>query len=187
MRARVERAECAVTVVLASRFDITPEAVLAVAWKGEPVAVDAAVSLVKQVTVVDGDIDPWDPVAVEHAVATRMRPERDLIVVPGVQADRAEPLEKDGVVGKLGIDATIFAPDRSDWTRAGPPDAVLARVRERIVRQLGDSSATTPGRPWSWSDPAPSDRDPLPRHPGARSCRESVRQCGQGRERRRDA
>lgn len=30
------------TVVLASRFDITPEAVLAVAWKGEPVAVDAA-------------------------------------------------------------------------------------------------------------------------------------------------
>lgn len=30
------------TVVLASRFDITPEAVLAVAWKGEAVAVDAA-------------------------------------------------------------------------------------------------------------------------------------------------
>ena len=30
------------TVVLASRFDITPEAVLAVAWMGEPVAIDAA-------------------------------------------------------------------------------------------------------------------------------------------------
>ena len=30
------------TVVLASRFDITPEAVLAVAWKGEAVALDAA-------------------------------------------------------------------------------------------------------------------------------------------------
>ena len=30
------------TVILASRFDITPEAVLAVAWKGEAVAVDAA-------------------------------------------------------------------------------------------------------------------------------------------------
>ena len=112
-------------------------------------AVWAAVSLVKQVTVVDGDVDPWDPVAVEHAVATRMRPERDLIVVPGVQADRAEPLEKDGVVGKLGIDATAFTPDRSDWTPARPPDAVLARVRERIARQFGDSSATTSGRPRS--------------------------------------
>ena len=31
------------TTVLASRFDITPEAVLAVAWKGEPVAIDAVV------------------------------------------------------------------------------------------------------------------------------------------------
>ena len=30
------------TVVLASRFDITPEAVLAVAWRGEPVALDAS-------------------------------------------------------------------------------------------------------------------------------------------------
>ena len=112
-------------------------------------AVWAAVSLVKQVTVVDGDIDPWDPVAVEHAVATRMRPERDLIVVPGVQSDRAEPLEKDGVVGKLGIDATTSAADRPDWTRARPPDAVLAKVRERIARQLGGSSAATPGRPLS--------------------------------------
>ena len=76
-------------------------------------------------------------------------PERDLIVVSGVQADRAEPLEKDGLVGKLGIDATAFAPDRSDWTRARPPEAVLARVRERIARRLGDSSAATPGRPWT--------------------------------------
>jgi len=31
-----------VTVILASRFDITPEAVLAVAWRGEPVALDAS-------------------------------------------------------------------------------------------------------------------------------------------------
>ena len=100
-------------------------------------AVWATVSLVKQVTVVDGDVDPWDPVAVEHAVATRMRPERDLIVVPGVQSDRAEPLEKDGLVGKLGIDATVCASDRSDWAPARPPDAVLAKVREKIAQSLG--------------------------------------------------
>ena len=112
-------------------------------------AVWAAVSLVKQVTVVDGDVDPWDPAAVEHAVATRMRPERDLIVVPRVQADRAEPLEKEGVVGKLGIDATTHAADRPDWTRARPPDAVMAKVRERIARGLGGASAATPGWPES--------------------------------------
>ena len=97
-------------------------------------AIWGAVNLIKQVTVVDGDVDPWDPVAVEHAVATRMRPERDLIVVSGVQADRAEPLESGGTVGKLGIDATIHDSDRADWTPARPPVEVLARIREMLGR-----------------------------------------------------
>ena len=92
----------------------------------------AAVSLIKQVTVVDADVDPWDPVRVEWALATRMRSERDLLVVPDVRADRAEPLERDGLVGKLGIDATRKAGDRADWTEALPPPDVLERVRRRL-------------------------------------------------------
>jgi 2,5-furandicarboxylate decarboxylase 1 len=95
-------------------------------------AVWAAVSLIKQVTVVDGDVDPWDPVRVEWALATRMRAERDLLVAPDVRADRAEPLERGGLVGKLGIDATRKAGDRPDWTEARPPSEVLARVRRRL-------------------------------------------------------
>ena len=110
-------------------------------------AVWAAVSLVKQVTVVDGDIDPWNAVAVEHAVATRVRPERDLIVVPGVQADRAEPLARDGVVDKLGIDATTFAADRPDWTRARPPEAVLEKVRKRIAPPARGLARRDSGQP----------------------------------------
>jgi 3-polyprenyl-4-hydroxybenzoate decarboxylase len=42
----------------------------------------------------------------EWPLATRMRVERDLLVVPDVRADRAAPLERAGLVGKLGIDAT---------------------------------------------------------------------------------
>jgi 4-hydroxy-3-polyprenylbenzoate decarboxylase len=42
----------------------------------------AAVSLVKRVTVVDADIDPWDAVAVEWARVNRMKLERDLLLVP---------------------------------------------------------------------------------------------------------
>ena len=97
-------------------------------------AVWGAVNLIKQVTVVDGPIDPWDARQVEWAVATRMRPERDLIVVPGVQADRSEPLEQGGTVGKLGIDATTHAGDRADWTPAQAPDAVVAAVRAKLSR-----------------------------------------------------
>jgi 4-hydroxy-3-polyprenylbenzoate decarboxylase len=61
-----------------------------------------------------------------------MRAERDLLVVPDVRADRAEPLERDGLVGKLGIDAIRKAGDRADWTEALPPSEVLARVRRRL-------------------------------------------------------
>ena len=66
----------------------------------------AAVSLIRTVTVVDADVDPWDHVEVEWARTAYARPDRDLLVVPGGAADRAEPLEQRGRVAKLGIDAT---------------------------------------------------------------------------------
>jgi 4-hydroxy-3-polyprenylbenzoate decarboxylase len=81
----------------------------------------AAVNLVKLVTVVDDDIDVWDDSAVAHAVATRVLFDRDLHVLAGMRADRAEPLERDGSIAKLAIDATRHADDRADWSRAEPP------------------------------------------------------------------
>ena len=93
-------------------------------------AVWAAVNLVKQVIVVDDDIDPWDTLQVEWATATRARPDRDFLIVPAVRADRSEPLEQDGTITKLGIDATRREHDRPDWALARPPAAALARARE---------------------------------------------------------
>jgi 2,5-furandicarboxylate decarboxylase 1 len=97
-------------------------------------AVWGVVNLIKQVTVVEGEVDPWDAVAVEHAVANHMRPDRDLIVVPGVQADRSEPLEQGGMVAKLGIDATRHEGDRADWTPARPPSEVMERMGVLLKR-----------------------------------------------------
>ncbi len=99
-------------------------------------AVWAAVNLIKQVIVVDDDIDPWDALQVEWATATRVKPDRDFVIVPAVRADRSEPLERDGTIVKLGIDATRKAADRLDWTLAQPPAAALARARE-IMRENG--------------------------------------------------
>jgi 2,5-furandicarboxylate decarboxylase 1 len=109
-------------------------------------AVWAAVNLIKQVTVVDDDIDPWDAVAVEWANATRVKPDRDFVIIPAVRADRSEPLERDGTVAKLGIDATRKADDRSDWDLAQPPAAALVRART-ILRQsdVRSTGPTTPG------------------------------------------
>ena len=97
-------------------------------------AVWAAVNLIKQVTVVDDDIDPWDALQVEWAHATCSKPERDFVIVPGLLADRSEPLEQDGTIGKLGIDATRKQGDRPDWELARPPQPALARARE-ILRE----------------------------------------------------
>ncbi len=96
-------------------------------------AVWAAVNLIKRVIVVDDDIDPWDAEQVEWACATRMRAERDLIVIPGVRTDRSEPLDEAGVITKLGIDATRRAQDRADWRGAQPPAAAIKKARELLA------------------------------------------------------
>ena len=93
-------------------------------------AIWASVNLIKQVVVVDDDVDPWDAIAVEWAITTRMKPERDLVVVPGVRTDRSEPLDTGGTITKLGIDATIRQGDRPDWTKAQPPERAVLRARE---------------------------------------------------------
>jgi 2,5-furandicarboxylate decarboxylase 1 len=96
-------------------------------------AIWAAVNLIKRVVVVDDDVDPWDPIQVEWAMATRMKADRDLVVVPGVRTDRSDPLEDGGVIGKLGIDATMRSGDRTDWTKAQPPEHALRRARELLT------------------------------------------------------
>lgn len=95
-------------------------------------AIWAAVNLIKHIVIVDDDVDPWAPEQVEWAIATRMKPDRDLVVVPGVRADRSEPLESFGTVAKLGIDATRKKHDRSDWDRACPPEDAICKARELL-------------------------------------------------------
>ncbi len=95
-------------------------------------AVWASVSLIRTVTVVDDDVDPWDHEQVEWARTAYARPDRDLLIVPGGAADRAEPLELHGRVAKLGIDATRKSVDRADHRPAAPPGEAIAAARRRL-------------------------------------------------------
>jgi 2,5-furandicarboxylate decarboxylase 1 len=98
-------------------------------------AVWASVSLIRTVTVVDADIDPWDHVEVEWARTCFARPDRDLLIAPGGAADRAEPLELRGTVAKLGIDATRKEIDRADHRVAAPPIQALVAARRRLAEE----------------------------------------------------
>jgi 2,5-furandicarboxylate decarboxylase 1 len=100
-------------------------------------AIWAAVSIVKRITVVDTDIDPWDAVAVDWARTNRMRLERDLLLVPQSGADRSEPMEQAGLVTKAGYDATAKSGDRAEGIeRALPPTAACRAAIEWLRANL---------------------------------------------------
>jgi 2,5-furandicarboxylate decarboxylase 1 len=61
---------------------------------------------VKQVIVVDDDVDIHNPAEVEWAVATRFQADCDLVVIPNSQGSKLDPSTRDGVGAKMGLDAT---------------------------------------------------------------------------------
>lgn len=73
---------------------------------------------IKQVIVVDEDVDVHDPAEIEWAVATRFQADRDLVVITGAQgspldpsttvpfADNKPPIHLQGMSAKMGLDAT---------------------------------------------------------------------------------
>ncbi|MGY1590952.1 UbiD family decarboxylase [Geodermatophilus sp. SYSU D00708] len=80
-------------------------------------AVFALSTLVKSVVVVDDDVDIHDDEDVAWAVATRVRAERDLLVVPRSRGSSLDPTTVDGTVTKLGIDATVPPSERERYAR----------------------------------------------------------------------
>jgi len=94
----------------------------------------SAVNLIKHVTVVDEDVDPWDEFAVRTAVMTRMRAERDIVIVPDMRTDRSEPMKLGGTITNYGFVATRRAEDRPDWTPALPPAAAYEATAALVAR-----------------------------------------------------
>ena len=101
---------------------------------------------VKQVVVVDKDVDIDSAIDIEWAIATRFQADRDLLVVSGAQGSRLDPSADEGVSAKLGLDATapvgdlagtyrrIYVPGEDTFDRAaalahGPSaDARIAAI-----------------------------------------------------------
>jgi len=67
----------------------------------------------KQVTVVDEDIDVYDPLQVEWALSTRMQPDRDIIIIPRIACSTLDPsVPAPRITAVWGIDATMPLTDR---------------------------------------------------------------------------
>ena len=67
----------------------------------------AAHPSLKHAIVVDEDIDIFDPEDLEYAIATRVKGDDDIMIVPGARGSSLDPCAKpDGTTTKIGMDAT---------------------------------------------------------------------------------
>ena len=61
----------------------------------------------KHCVVVDTDVNVFDAEDVEYAIATRVKGDRDIMIVPNVRGSSLDPVaESDGTTTKIGVDAT---------------------------------------------------------------------------------
>jgi UbiD family decarboxylase len=74
----------------------------------------AAHTSLKHVVVVDEDIDIYDADDIEFAIATRVKGDLDVMVIPNVRGSSLDPRSRsDGTTTKVGVDAT--APLVDHW------------------------------------------------------------------------
>ena len=67
----------------------------------------AAHPSLKHCVVVDEDVDIFDAEDVEYAIATRVKGDEDILIVPGARGSSLDPCAKpDGTTTKIGVDAT---------------------------------------------------------------------------------
>jgi 2,5-furandicarboxylate decarboxylase 1 len=111
----------------------------------------------KQVVVVDSDIDVRNDAEVEWALSTRFRADRDLVVAEGFPGFYSDPTVSGGTVSKVGLDATAGLPGDSmeNW-RPTPPRVTrerrVASVREALqagplyFREIMDALGSDDGR-----------------------------------------
>jgi 2,5-furandicarboxylate decarboxylase 1 len=93
---------------------------------------------IKQVVVVDMDVDIDDEREIEWAVATRFQADRDLVVISGAQGSKLDPSSDNGISAKMGIDATKpLATDAMEFKRIhvkGLEEVDLDRALERDAK-----------------------------------------------------
>jgi UbiD family decarboxylase len=62
----------------------------------------------KQVIIVDKDVDVTDPNRVEWALMTRWQPDKDTVILSNQKGSSLDPSrEHDGATSKIGMDATV--------------------------------------------------------------------------------
>ncbi len=92
---------------------------------------------IKQITVVDDDVNIYDMREVQWALATRFQADRDILLLTGLKGYVIDPsVGPDSITAKLGLDATKKGDDLSKFEKITVPAESLARAKEalKVVR-----------------------------------------------------
>lgn len=86
----------------------------------------------KRVVVVDDDVDVHDAEQVEWAIATRVQPDRDIVIVPGARGSSLDPSrdQAGSTTGKWIVDATIPAGARREEFALAAPERLPRESRQ---------------------------------------------------------
>jgi len=88
---------------------------------------------IKLVTVVDDDVDPYNPREVEWAVATRFQADRDLVVIAGAKGNELDPsCPQMALTAKMGIDATKPLERSERFEKIRIPDLEKIHLQEYL-------------------------------------------------------
>ncbi len=103
--------------------------------EGEPknIAMAAMTSHVniKNVIVVDSDVDIYNPADVMWALSNRVDPREDIFIIPNAQGHELDPgSDETGVQNKMGIDATL-SKKKSHLKKVVYPTVDLSKYRSR--------------------------------------------------------
>lgn len=93
---------------------------------------------VKLAIAVNHDVNPVDAREVAWALATRMQPDRDLLLLPGLEGYIIDPSAQGGTTAKLGIDATLPPDELQRWRRIQIPAAARAWARRAWQSRLAE-------------------------------------------------
>jgi UbiD family decarboxylase len=96
--------------------------------KNAAVAAFAAHPSLKLAVVVDDDIDIHNPNEVEYAIATRVRWDEDVVVIPRAKGSSLDPSAQNGLTTKLGIDATKILGEETRYER------ILNKRKKELTR-----------------------------------------------------
>ena len=109
----------------------------------------------KTVFAFDPDVDIFDEDDVLWALSTRVVPDRDILIIPGARGNRLDPttytitrLARDGMVTKMGIDATIPMGLPCDYPdRLKIPGLEEIRIEDYVSpSKVAEGGSGAPGR-----------------------------------------